>query len=438
MLDTRKIGRGSIALMLAAGWATAAQAAVIVNYDFDSGNGSASVPSSGVSATSLDTLSGTPSFSGGAISVTGWSSGNDYHFSVTPAAGYRLDLSSLDFQDDAEKNGPTGWAAAYQIGAGSSTSAGAGSTHSGLTSNQVVFDNVQSSSVTTIKLTGTGAKADPKYWALDNIALNGDVTALAKMSASVTPPAAKALVGTTVNFDLSVSNTATGGTRQEGLDYTAGATGNISGSDSITGLAPGAPQVTSFSVDTSSAGAKSGAVTAASTNAYSTNGNVGQDSFSQIINMDVLDHANASFAADSNQDTLTLDFGTVAQNSAQSLSFQIANLENTAGYTAGLDLISLALSGSGSGQFSSDLATFTALAAGSANNFQVMLDTSAVGTYSARYTLTLGDDQTLLGASGGQQLTLDLSGTVTGVPEPGAGLVLLAAGSLAMLRRRRA
>jgi hypothetical protein len=448
MLDYKQIGRGTAAVLLAAGCATAAQGAVIVNYDFDgTGSGTKNAASNQPTVTvgTFDSSStaayvnGNPS-SGKAVSDVGWkNAGNYYQFSVTPSAGYRLDLSSLTFDD--KEGGPNAWSASYRLGStGSFTTAATGSTHGSFTGNTVnAISGVNSTSATFLRLAATGAPNDNnKTWAIDNVVLNGNVTALAKMSASVAAPPSQVLVGTATSFNLSVSNTATGGTQQEGLNYSASATGDISGSETVTALTPaGSPHTTAFSVNTVTAGAKSGTVVAGTTNAYSINGNVAQASFSQNISVDVLDHSNASFASDSDMNTLNLDFGTVWQNSAQSLSFNIANLVNTAGFTAGLDLSSFNLAGSNPGQFSSDLTTFAALGAGGTNGYQVTLDTSTLGTYSASYTLNLGDDHTLSGAASGQTLTLTLNGTVVATPEPGTGLVLLAAGAFGLLRRRR-
>jgi hypothetical protein len=148
----------------------------------------------------------------------------------------------------------------------------------------------------------------------------------------------------------------------------------------------------------------------------------------------VLDHANASLLSDVDTDTILIDFGSVAQNSVQSAPFSLYNLLATAGYTAGLDLDSILESDDTSGVFSSDLATFANLAAGSNSAYSVLFDTSTLGSYSASYTLGLSD-QDLPGATGGQTLTVNVQGSV--VPEPASGLLLLGGGLLGGMSRRR-
>ena len=133
------------------------------------------------------------------------------------------------------------------------------------------------------------------------------------------------------------------------------------------------------------------------------------------VSLDVLDHADASFTGGSNQDFLSLDFGTVALGSTlPTLNFDIFNLVGTASFTADLELDSF-LPGSGdTGVLTTDLATFTggsSLAAGLSNMFTATLDTSAAGVFSASYTLNFSDEN-LPGATTLDDLTLNLMGTV--------------------------
>lgn len=149
----------------------------------------------------------------------------------------------------------------------------------------------------------------------------------------------------------------------------------------------------------------------------------------------VLDHSNASFDGALDDNEITVDFGTVIQGSAAQVTRTIYNLVATAAFTAGLDLDSISETDP-SGVFSTDLTTFSNLAAGGSNNFLLTLDTSNVGSYSGSYLLNLSD-QNLPGATGGQTLTVNLLGQVTPIPEPASVAGLLAAGLL-LLRRRRA
>ncbi len=132
------------------------------------------------------------------------------------------------------------------------------------------------------------------------------------------------------------------------------------------------------------------------------------------VSLSVLDHANPSFSLAADINTLSLDFGTVSLGSTMpTMNFEIANLVSTAGFTARLDLDSILPSGD-TAVLSTDLTTFTgasALAAGLANSFTAMLDTSAVGMFSASYTLSFSDEN-LAGAIGLGSMTLSLTGNV--------------------------
>lgn len=128
-------------------------------------------------------------------------------------------------------------------------------------------------------------------------------------------------------------------------------------------------------------------------------------------------HADASFDGDVDQNTLTLDFGTVQQGSTVSpLAFSIFNLADS--QRAGLDLDSVLSSGDVS-VLTTDLAGFASLAQGGSNGFNAFLDTTNAGVFAVQYILNLSDED--IGASTsrlGQQLTLNLVGNVTAVPLP--------------------
>jgi len=210
-----------------------------------------------------------------------------------------------------------------------------------------------------------------------------------------------------------------------GVSITGG-TGTLFNAASSTGTR-------SFGGTASGAGAKSGSRTLTTTG----EGLAGEAPVNVTISYtgSVLDHSNASFTSPANTDTILLDFGTVAQNSAQSLPFSIQNLVATAGFTAGLDLDSI-LEADPDNVFSSNVATFANLAAGSSNAYSVSLDTTNVGTFGGSYVLSLSD-QDLPGATGGQTLTINVIGEV--VPEP-AGIGLIGAAAAAVMgpgRRRR-
>lgn len=156
-------------------------------------------------------------------------------------------------------------------------------------------------------------------------------------------------------------------------------------------------------------------------------------------NYSYLLHALASFDVNSASNSLTLDFGTVVQNSSSpSLSFSLFNQANAD--RIGLDLDSINGSGDTS-SFSTDLYAVTGLAQGSSQAFLASLLTSTTGAFNAQYLLNLSDAD--LGASNTRQnyqLTLNLVGNVTPVPVPAAVWTFLTGlmGLLAIGRRKQA
>ena len=364
-------------------------------------------------------------------------------FTVTADPGYALQLTSLGYSysrsgGGSGARGPRNGAVRSSFesyAAGSGTGSTFAPANSGATGTSTWdFTDYTSASAGTASFRFYGWDGGSGHLNLDNLTLNGEVVSLAKMQASVSTPTTPVIVGASSTVDATVSNTATGGTVQQGLNYSVSGSGDLSGSGGNTNLAPGAPEVVTLTIDTSTAGAQGGTVTVTGNNAYSTNGTAGQTTFNQAVNVNVLDHSNGSFDDELDADTVNVDFGTVTQGSTQSIGLALHNLEATAGFTAGLDLDDIAEVDT-AGVFAVDLTTFTNLAAGANQQFLLSLDTSQTGTYSVLYTLTLSD-QDLPGATGGQTLIINAIGNVEAIPEPmGLGL-LLASGAL-LLRRRR-
>lgn len=159
---------------------------------------------------------------------------------------------------------------------------------------------------------------------------------------------------------------------------------------------------------------------------------------------DYLLHADPSFNSASKVLTLNLDFGTLYLG--EDAAAQTFSIFNPAGERVGLDLDSFTPSGASSA-FTTNLALFSGLAAGSSNSFWFDFVTSTLGAFSASYSLNFSDAD--VGASSSRfsftGYRINLTGQVierpivppTSVPAPGV-LGLLGSGLLALgLARRR-
>jgi hypothetical protein len=371
-------------------------------------------------------------------------------FTLTADPGFALELHSLALQwqrtdgSPSTNRGPLNGAVRSSFEdylAGSGTGSTWATTISGFTVVQANWDftdyTTEPGGSVTFRIYGWNAGSTSLSnaaagVALDNITPSGEVIALARMEASVAAPAA-VIVGDAGEVQVSVQNTAAGGTAQEALSYAVTGTGDVTGSGGSGSLAPGPAEVVTLTIDTSQAGQRAGGVSVSSDNAWSTNGVAGQGSFEQGVAIDVLDHALASLSGEGALSEITLDFGTVQAGSTAELALAIHNLESTAGFTAGLDLDEVTETDE-AGVFSSDLGAFANLAAGQSAGFVVALDTSEAGSFAGSYVLGLSDED-LPGAAGGQVLVVNLMGTVTAVPEP-AGAAVVGIVALLMLRRR--
>ena len=180
----------------------------------------------------------------------------------------------------------------------------------------------------------------------------------------------------------------------------------------------------STSTNTTTPGLRTGTVTIDNLDVTTSGGaGKGANDGNDVINvsLSVLNHANPSFSGDSDLNSLAYDFGVITVGGpAPTFSFDIFNYfdpPTTAGFTAGLDLDSIASNGQ-TGAFNTNLVTFNGadtLAAGLSNSFTASLNTLAPGDFSATYTLTFSDEN-LSGAIGAGQMTFSLSGQVVAVP----------------------
>jgi len=124
-----------------------------------------------------------------------------------------------------------------------------------------------------------------------------------------------------------------------------------------------------------------------------------------------LDPANASFDGSSDSDFFEINFGAVLQNStAPSQTFSISNLLATSGFTADLDLDSFTTS-TDIPEISTDLATFTDLAAGDSQSFNATMSTSNLGSFEEVIDLTASSAGALPGDAN-ESLQLTITGDV--------------------------
>ncbi len=247
----------------------------------------------------------------------------------------------------------------------------------------------------------------------DHLPVVADYQLPAILNASLDATAYVALVGATVDVPVNVRNLAPVAVAigADELDYDITATGVVTGSVSGTANPLAGFNVHNLSLDTATAGFFSSSVSVDSTSQ-----GAAFASFSDNVDVIILDHAEASFAAGIDQDLLTIDFGILPVGGVIDSAFDIFNLEQTVGFTADLDLDSIVGSGDTS-VLSTDLAPFGFLSAGSSNGFLASFDTSTPGPFSASYTLNLSDHDHDGAIS--QTLTLQLLGEVAAEQLPG-------------------
>ena len=135
--------------------------------------------------------------------------------------------------------------------------------------------------------------------------------------------------------------------------------------------------------------------------------NDADDIITLIVN--VLDHANASFDSVADQNTLTLDLGTITVGSGPAvMAFDIYNLGGS-GDVAAVDIEFNGSSGN-TGKLSTTLVGADALQ--ESQMFLAALSDTSAGSFSATYTYRTYDDRSLDNALEGDLLTLNLTGEV--------------------------
>ena len=248
------------------------------------------------------------------------------------------------------------------------------------------------------------------WWASDHFAVKADYQVPAKMqvtesivpSAIVVDAVAVKEVTVTNNADVVAANGA------DELDYDLITMGSFHGATSGTDLALGGGNTHLVTYDTSALGVYHGSFEVTTTSPAVPAGSYS----SGQITYYVYAHSEGSFAADANTDILSLDLGAFAPDSGiQTTPFTIHNIGNPPAATATLDILGVAGVGDVNALFTN--ATPAHITAGDAQQYAASLDTDASqGIMSATWTLSVADDQTLLGAAPGANLVLELTGYI--------------------------
>ncbi len=168
-----------------------------------------------------------------------------------------------------------------------------------------------------------------------------------------------------------------------------------------------------LSTSTATAGLKSGSILIDNTDLTSAASGQGSADGNDTINvsLNVDDHSNASFTTPADQNSLTIDFGSVPAGSGiVTQPFTINNLTQTVGFTARLDGDSINGAGD-TARLYTNFAPFTNLPAGSNVALVASFDTATVGPWSATWTIATSDEN-IAGATPGANLVLTLTGVV--------------------------
>lgn len=173
-----------------------------------------------------------------------------------------------------------------------------------------------------------------------------------------------------------------------------------------------------LSCSTTTAGLKTGSLVVNNTELTSAGSGQGSADGNDTIDIElqVREHAEASFDALVNEDTRTIDFGIVpAECGVDTEGFAVYNIEVVSGFTAALDLDSISPAGDTVALYT-DLAGFSDLPAGDGQSFHAYFDTTlGAGSYESSYTLSVSDED-LPGTQSGTDMVLTLKGKVPVFP----------------------
>ncbi len=249
----------------------------------------------------------------------------------------------------------------------------------------------------------------------DHLPVVADYQLPAKMLVEVGAVTSRVIIGTPVDVPVTVTNVAPVATANgaDELDYVVTGIDNVLGNAIGTADPLASGNLHIMSMDTSGLGVAIGRVDVISSSQSVADGEFTHE---DDVFTTVVDHSDPSFSSPTDQDLLTIDFGTLPAGSGViDSAFEIFNLSPINGFnmfTADLDLDSIVGSGD-TGVLGSDLASFAGLLADTSNGFLASFDTSTPGTFNATYTLNLSDED-IPGATS-QTLTLQLLGEVVGL-----------------------
>ncbi len=179
----KRIASGSFTLLVL-GFANFAQAALIVEFNFDDLDGLADDVGTHVSSSSFEAGSGlvSESFSGSEAAARGWISASNapgaigqakyWEFVVTPEPGHHLNLSSISFSEHKGTSGPANFQLSVNgILIGSSLSPSTTSTAHNLDLSQ--FTGLPSATVRLFAWNAANNGVNSN-WNIDNVELNGE------------------------------------------------------------------------------------------------------------------------------------------------------------------------------------------------------------------------------------------------------------------------
>ncbi|MEM6334119.1 MAG: endonuclease [Planctomycetota bacterium] len=285
---------------------------------------------------------------------------------------------------------------------------------------QVVIDNLD---VTTGAGPGFGAQdGDDAVFLIGSVVSQREVTQVGGPVDLGT-----SIVGTAVqaNVDLATSGSDNERTR---INTAANAANGVLTASAVGGvpLFDEASDTASYTLTTASANAGSTADNLAgsigipvTTAEEGGSGLAGEGSYADVqvdYTATFLDPSNASFDAVSDDDATSVDFGIVALGSgggSVQQALALHNLENTAGYTADLDLDAVTLDTATGSSLAIDLAATPGIEAGSSLAFNVTLDTTTVGDFSAVFDLEVSDEDVAGATTTQLDDALTLEGLVT-------------------------